>query len=331
MTNTLKISVSIPTCNAETYIKALLESFECQTMKPNEVVVSDDASKDSTVEIIAAHAKQSNIKFKILRHEPDGISANYLNAVFNSTGDIVIVGDHDDVWLPNKVATINNAFAANAEASLVASDSEIVDASLKSLGTTLRGGSTLSSKQAKLAARDDFKFFLTRARLDAHALSFRSPVREILQQTNLGKKSGLWFENLVCAAALSFGRLAYLPDCLTLYRQHSQQHIGFIKPTLKRTIQQDVEIALTRLRTLRSLLAHEGQFSLLTSGEKQRRLLLLDAYISFLQARATDYKTFTKLAHLAKAAIAGDYRRFSTRPMRSFAKDVYLCLRSLSK
>ncbi|WP_456397491.1 glycosyltransferase family 2 protein [Desulfurobacterium sp.] len=45
------ISVIIPTYNAEKYIGKLLDSLNCQTVRPEEIIVIDSSSKDQTVEI----------------------------------------------------------------------------------------------------------------------------------------------------------------------------------------------------------------------------------------------------------------------------------------
>ena len=318
----MKTSVVIPTFNSERYIQPLLESLENQSRRPDEVVISDDASTDDTIALIEEQARSSNISYKILRHSPDGISANYENAFFASTGEIVIVGDHDDVWLPDKIALIQSAFIDHADVSVVATDSVVVDENLTSLGTTLRGGKKVSERQAQLAAKDDFKFFLMGARMDAHTLATRGKARDILKDAGLGKIPGLWFENRLCAAALCFGRLKYLPDAVTLYRQHSLQHVGFTTPSLEKALKRNIEVKLERLGVLRELLEKNQFQSRLPQPEVQRRIQLLDEYVTFLKMRELDGRTSIKFLRLMLAFSQGDYVRFSTRPLKSLVKDL---------
>ena len=330
MSKAMKISAIIPTFNAGNYIIPLLESISHQTRLPDEVVVSDDASTDSTIELIEEFASQANIPIKILHHEPEGISANYTNALFNSSGDIVIVGDHDDIWLPNKVEYIHRAFSENPEVAVVATDSEIVDEQLRSLGTTLRGGLSASSKQAKIASKNDFRFFLMGARLDAHTLSFRAQVKEILQETDFSGLPGFWFENRVCAAALSFGKLLYLPDVTTLYRQHPSQHIGHAQPGIESYIKRDGETAFIRANVLKSLLENNQAKILISTSERELRQKKLDDYIAFLKIRYSNKYKIKKIIRLAMALEKGVYNEFCTYPVRSFAKDMLITMKPVS-
>ena len=48
----LKISVALCTCNGELYLRELLDSLAGQVHTPFELVVSDDASTDSTRQIL---------------------------------------------------------------------------------------------------------------------------------------------------------------------------------------------------------------------------------------------------------------------------------------
>jgi Glycosyl transferase family 2 len=60
-----KISVAMTTYNGSKYIVQLLDSLRLQEVKPDEVLIADDCSRDNTVEIV-----KNYIKNMIL---PDGI------------------------------------------------------------------------------------------------------------------------------------------------------------------------------------------------------------------------------------------------------------------
>lgn len=327
----MKISVVIPTFRGARHIRATLESISQQTVAPSEVVVSDDCSDDETFGLVTAFARESPIAVAIHRHAPSGISANYLNAVAHASGDVLIVADQDDYWLPDRVNVILRAFEDSHEVSLVALDSEVVDENLRPLGTTLRGGKRRSAKQSRLAEEDDFRFFLVGARLDAHTLAFRSSVRQLLLETAEPPRPGLWFENLVANNAMSIGRLKYLPQALTLYRQHSAQHVGHQQRSLERPLTRASEVQGTRLQHLRaSLLCHRTR-ALFASNEAARRLRLLEEFVSFQKLRSGPEPAVGELLALFRALVDGRYRRFTGNAPRALAKDVARTLMRASR
>ncbi len=48
----MKISVCMATCNGEKYIRLQLESILSQLSASDEIIISDDSSKDNTISII---------------------------------------------------------------------------------------------------------------------------------------------------------------------------------------------------------------------------------------------------------------------------------------
>ena len=57
----IKISVVVPTLNEETNIAKLLDRLLDQTMKPDEIIISDGGSIDKTIFIINKYIKKNNI------------------------------------------------------------------------------------------------------------------------------------------------------------------------------------------------------------------------------------------------------------------------------
>lgn len=104
------ISVCIATHNGEKYIKEQLDSILCQLSSDDELVVSDDGSTDSTLEIVRSY-NDSRIKIYKMQHTLKGMSTHYYvtknfeNALKHAKGEFIFLSDHDDVWMPNKVQT----------------------------------------------------------------------------------------------------------------------------------------------------------------------------------------------------------------------------------
>ena len=123
------ISVCIATYNGETYIREQIASILPQLSAEDEVIVSDDASTDTTIHILVGF---NDKRIKILRHEPlvtvkypfARITSNFHNALLHASGDVVFLCDQDDVWLPEKVKTVLREMG---DASLIVHNCQLVD------------------------------------------------------------------------------------------------------------------------------------------------------------------------------------------------------------
>ena len=107
-----RISVAIATYNGASFLKEQLVSICEQTIKPFEIVISDDNSSDNTIEIINELANNyPDVKFKIIKNIQNiGFAKNFLKAILNTEGDIIFLSDQDDVWMPNKIERFIYAF-----------------------------------------------------------------------------------------------------------------------------------------------------------------------------------------------------------------------------
>ena len=88
-----KVSIVIPAYNSEKYIKDCILSLQRQTYKNIEIIVVNDGSKDSTLEILNELAKEYN-NLIVLTQENHGIAYTrnrerrlYRNAVKQNFGN----------------------------------------------------------------------------------------------------------------------------------------------------------------------------------------------------------------------------------------------------
>lgn len=95
------ISVCIATYNGAQYIKTQVLSILSQLGAKDELVVSDDGSKDDTIRILESfHDERIKIYHNQGRH---GVVSNFENALKYSSGDIIFFSDQDDIWDERKV------------------------------------------------------------------------------------------------------------------------------------------------------------------------------------------------------------------------------------
>jgi glycosyltransferase involved in cell wall biosynthesis len=122
------LSVVLASFNGERFIAEQIESILPQLGEDDEVVVSDDASTDSTVEVVRAFCDR---RVRVLEHEDRrGYVGNFDRAVRACRGDVIFFSDQDDVWLPGKVSSLLKALR---HADCAASDARVVDERLRPL------------------------------------------------------------------------------------------------------------------------------------------------------------------------------------------------------
>ena len=125
------ISVCMATYNGEKFIKEQIDSILSQLSDDDELVVSDDGSKDRTLDIISSY---NDKRIRILHHSaPHGFVHNFENALGNAKGDYIFLSDQDDYWIPGKVKTAMGYLTSGTD--LVIHNAELVDGKGQPLGT----------------------------------------------------------------------------------------------------------------------------------------------------------------------------------------------------
>ena len=126
------ISVCIATYNGEKYICQQIASIISQIGEEDEVIVSDDGSTDSTLDIIRSFGDK---RIKIItgpkQHSP---ILNFQHALQAAQGEYIFLADQDDVWKPQKVET---CMAWLEQYCCVVSDAEVTDNRLQLLHPSL--------------------------------------------------------------------------------------------------------------------------------------------------------------------------------------------------
>lgn len=97
--STPAISVVVAVCNGEDYVAEALMAILSQTHPPNEVIVVDDGSTDSTLHELTPF--RSHIR--IIRQSNHGHPSAYSRGFNAARGDYVARCDADDVWEPDKL------------------------------------------------------------------------------------------------------------------------------------------------------------------------------------------------------------------------------------
>lgn len=93
------VSVIIPAYNAEKYVLEAIRSVEAQGYGSVEILLIDDGSKDSTVELVRQAAPQ----VRIIPQANAGAAAARNKGLEEATGNFICFLDADDGWFPGKL------------------------------------------------------------------------------------------------------------------------------------------------------------------------------------------------------------------------------------
>ena len=132
----MKTSIVLATYNGEKYLIEQLNSFLSQTILPDELVISDDNSNDSTDFILDDFIKNAPFKVIKVKNPDKGYNSNFENGFKYVTGDIIFISDQDDVWKENKIEVVLNYFRNNSKCHVLIHDLEYCDEKLNSIKQT---------------------------------------------------------------------------------------------------------------------------------------------------------------------------------------------------
>jgi glycosyltransferase involved in cell wall biosynthesis len=112
-------SVIMATFNGATFLAEQLASIARQTRLPDELIISDDRSRDSTVKIARAFAETAPFPVRIFVHRKNlGYAKNFISAAQQSTGELLLFSDQDDLWCDDKIAVLSEVAASCPESVL---------------------------------------------------------------------------------------------------------------------------------------------------------------------------------------------------------------------
>jgi glycosyltransferase involved in cell wall biosynthesis len=120
------ISVIIPVYNGEKTIHETIESVLNQTLSDFEVIVINDGSQDSTLEIVSSI---QDPRLKVISYPNAGLSVTRNRGISLASGDYIAFIDADDLWTPDKLESQFKALQANPQAAVAYSWTNHIDES----------------------------------------------------------------------------------------------------------------------------------------------------------------------------------------------------------
>ncbi len=302
-----QISVAMTTCNGERYVGEQLRSIVTQSRLPDEVVVCDDRSVDQTLRIV--EAVLADVPFRvevIVNSERVGVVANVEQAIRRTTGDLVILADHDDVWRPNKLSRLADRFETEPEVGAVFSNAMIIDQNSRATGKELWSSAGFSAARRSQWRTDPVGVLMRGNVVTGAALAFRASLKTLVLPIPRQGWHDLWIACLIAATS----RVDALDEVLLDYRVHGGNAAGLprsIRAELDRRLDQPAERYgnLAQIEALATRLEEQG----FGADPVVRRLRAKMQHLEIrfdLPARIP-----ARAGAVLRAAIAGRYQRYS--------------------
>jgi glycosyltransferase involved in cell wall biosynthesis len=232
----LRVSIAMCTYNGEQYLQEQLDSIAVQTQLPDQLIICDDRSSDTTIDIIKSFISKVAFPVNLYINEQNlGLCKNRERAISLCTKDIIILSDFDDVWKTNKIEKIVAAFAQNLEAGYVFSNAELVNEDLTPLGCTLWESLKFDNLLKEYSNHNaQAQVLLKRNLVWGATLALRSSIRHVvLPISTFYHMEDAWIA-LVASCAGFYG--VPLSDSLFYYRQHATQVAGGKGDTLYKKV-----------------------------------------------------------------------------------------------
>jgi glycosyltransferase involved in cell wall biosynthesis len=278
----LSLSIAMATHNGERYLAEQLDSILCQSRLPDELIIHDDASSDTTESIIRDFASRAPFPVRLKVHcRQLGSTNNFAGAIRECNGEIIFLCDQDDIWHPNKLALIEECFMRDAKVNAVFSDARVfhqaADLAEYKLWDKIRFS---SQEQKQIVTNEAYSVLLRHPVVTGATMAFRSSLRDLLLPIPDAWVHDAWISLLIGGVS----RLAIIPEQLISYRQHDKNQIGVRRQNKnKNKSLLDIygkkalgyEMARTRMLEFPNYFQYDGQL-----------ICSLDKKIAFLHARS---------------------------------------------
>jgi glycosyltransferase involved in cell wall biosynthesis len=125
------ISVVVPVYNGELTIEKTVRSVLSQTFPDFELIVINDGSVDSTLDILT---NIQDPRIKVFSYPNAGLSASRNRGIEHACGEFISFIDADDLWTPDKLEAQLNALQEYPEVTVAYSWTDFIDEGGNSLG-----------------------------------------------------------------------------------------------------------------------------------------------------------------------------------------------------
>ena len=222
----VKTAVLLAAFNGSAHLPGLLESLRSQTDPDFIVLMQDDGSTDNTPALLKkAAAQDERFVFASEQGRHLGAAGNFLSLIRQADADCCLLCDQDDIWEPEKIAVLKQALldleqeCGDVAPLLVHSDCSLIDESGKLTGESF------FRHQGWDPAAVTLPRLLVQNNVTGCTIIMNRSLRDLIAAHAIAK--GLFMHDwFIALTAASFGRIAFVDQPLTRYRQHGGNVVG---------------------------------------------------------------------------------------------------------
>ena len=223
------VSVIVPSFNSQDHVAETIRSVLAQTMADLEIIAVDDASTDSTADVLAGLAAQDPRVTVLVQGENQGVARARNRGLEAARGRYIAYLDSDDQWMPNKLER-QIAFITETGAGACFTSYETIE----------ENGDHRNF--VRVPATIDYKGFLKNTVSCSHTILFDTRIvdRGLLKMPDLrrGQDAATWL------GVMKAGHVLYgLDECLAKYRKTAGSLSSSKTKAIRRTwhLYRDVE------------------------------------------------------------------------------------------
>jgi glycosyltransferase involved in cell wall biosynthesis len=319
-----KVAILLAVYNGERYLSDLLHSLMEQTYTDFKVYIRDNCSSDGTLELLEEWKQRHPHKIELFVADSNKGCISNFSALMNCTlAPYVMFCDHDDVWLPNKIALtlakMDKLESIHGPSYPIAvhTDLSVVDAELNVVAPSMWKAARLNTSDNCYA----FSRLLVQNQLTGCTLMMNRALVDLAKPIPPQCVMHDWWVALVASC---FGTIGAVRQPTILYRQHGSNESGAKSYTLFSYLKR-----LRRARIKAKLPEDAPQIASPASCERafvdrkiEQAEIFLNRYQNMLSIR--DTKTAVAYLKMQKASFFGAlalilrYRFFKTGILRNF-------------
>ena len=205
------ISIVMATYNGEKYLREQVDSLLAQSYPSLEFVFVDDASSDETLAILQEYVSRDPRIRLIANPINQGLLATFETGIRAAKGEMIALSDQDDVWMPEKISLLASAIGSH---SLIYADSALTNAAGTVTGKF--------SDRNHLCHYPTALHYVFGTKAMGHAMLFKREIIDIA----LPFPDYVGHDYILGFAGAALNGVAYFPQTLVNYRQHSSNTMG---------------------------------------------------------------------------------------------------------